>query len=116
MRILLRHITSVLLLIVVVFASTELAAARGQAPAAGTLVICTGSGPIHILVDKNGEPTGRVMICPDYALAFYADAAPQTPKALRIDVWHALWQARALRLGFAQAAPQSHARGPPIPV
>ena len=57
MRLLWSHCLHVLLLVLVAVTSVELAAARGQAPAVGTLVICTGSGPVHILVDENGQPT-----------------------------------------------------------
>ena len=113
MRLLLRQITSVFLLLVVFTASVQLAAARGHAPAVGTLEICTGSGPIHILVDENGEPTGGVMICPDYALAFYADPYPNVAVLLTNDAWQGLWADDAAEQIAAQSRPLSQARGPP---
>jgi hypothetical protein len=90
MRLFARHMISVLMLLVVSITSVELAAARGQSPAVGTMVICTGTGPLHILVDENGQPTGGVMVCPDYALAFYAELDSTAPDALRTELWHAL--------------------------
>ena len=116
MRFLLRQCMGLLLVLVIGFASVQLAVARGQSPAVSTMVICTGTGLIHILVDENGEPTGSVMVCPDYALAFYADATIASPDLVRLDVWQLLWLSRTEALSAEQAAPLSQARGPPLSV
>ncbi|MFP7672614.1 hypothetical protein ACG74X_04560 [Marivita sp. S0852] len=116
MRTVIRQTTLCVLLLVIGFASVQLAAARGQAPAVGTMVICTGTGPIHILVDENGDPTGAVMVCPDYALAFFADITGSTPQAKRVDLLTSLWTSRTRARAAEQEAPSSHARGPPISV
>lgn len=111
-----RQGTFVLLLLLVVFTSMALAAARGQAPAVGTLVICTGTGPIHILVDENGQPTGGLMVCPDYAVAFFADITAVTPDLVRNDVWSDLWQSHTESLATITPVPLSQPRGPPVSV
>jgi hypothetical protein len=51
------------------------AVARTAPGPAGQMVICTGSGPLTVLVDATGQPTGTVRICPD-CLASLIDAAP----------------------------------------
>lgn len=109
----LRHITVLALALLIGVTSVTLAAARGQSPAVGTMEICTGTGPIHVLVDENGQPTGGVMICPDYALAFFADVWLPVPSAPRVDVWQALWISRTNALATATARVLAQARGPP---
>ncbi|MFP7570193.1 hypothetical protein [Marivita sp. S2033] len=116
MRRVVHTISSVFLVLVIALTSVELAAARGQAPAVATMEICTGTGPVHILVDENGAPTGGVMICPDYAMAFFAEPPPPTPAALRIDTWCALWLNDSPVVSAEQAAPRSQARGPPATI
>ncbi|WP_439522230.1 hypothetical protein [Marivita sp.] len=116
MHFVLRHITFALMVLVIGFTSVQLAAARGQSPAVGTMEICTGTGPVHILVDENGQPTGGVMICPDYALAFYADMTTPMPEARRVDAWHVLWMSQMDVLAAEHPTPQSQARDPPASV
>ena len=93
--------------------SVQLAAARGQPPAVGMMEICTGTGPIHILVDENGEPTGNIMICPDYAMAFFADPLPLETTVERSEIWQRIWRDRTSTVTGGQIIPESHARGPP---
>ncbi len=110
---LLRHITSLGLALLIAFTSVQFAAARGQSPAVGTMEICTGTGPVHILVDENGEPTGGVMICPDYAMAFFADHLGVVPDLQQVVLWQDIWLPR-LAVGVHSAAPRvAQARGPP---
>lgn len=114
MRFFIRQITCSALLLMVALTSVQLAAARGQSPAVGTMEICTGTGPVHIVVDENGEPTGGVMICPDYALAFYADLNLSAPDIRPADIWRAAWLGHAAVLAAEQSAPLSQPRGPPV--
>jgi hypothetical protein len=114
MRFLMRQTVYAVLLAMVAFTSVQLAAARGQSPAVGTMVICTGTGPVHILVDENGQPTGGLMVCPDYALAFFAHLDVTAPDVTRIDVWHTVWRGHTTVLVAEQSTPLSQPRGPPV--
>ena len=88
--------------------------ARGQAPGAGQMVICTGAGIITVTVDAEGNPVESHTLCPDAALVFLAAAALEPPALLPRDL-------SLLRLDWPQdaQAPRVHppltrgARGPP---
>jgi len=65
----LRSIVAMLLAVMLVTTSGAMAIARGQTKdAAGNIIICTGHGPMSIVVDAGGEPIGPAHICPDCAL------------------------------------------------
>ena len=108
-----RHITVLGLALLIGFTSVQFAAARGQSPAVGTMEICTGTGPIHILVDENGEPTGRVMICPDYALALFADVWGDLPDACCSIEWRAVSLPSLDTRKITAESQSAQARGPP---
>ena len=63
----------------------SMAVARGMPGASGQMVICTGSGPVMISVDANGQPVGAAHICPEAALGLIQTAfdspAPAAHKA-----------------------------------
>ncbi len=51
--------------------STSMAVARGQMyDATGAIVLCTGTGPMTVLVDHEGQPVEQAPICPDCAFSF----------------------------------------------
>lgn len=116
MRFCFRQLTCLMLALVIGLTSVQLAAARGQPPAVGTVVICTGTGPVHILVDETGQPTGGVMVCPDYATAFFADIWAEGPVARRVEIWQDIWIVRGAALGARRNPVEAQARGPPISV
>jgi len=104
------------LALVIGITSVQLAAARGHTPAAGTRVICTGSGPVHVLVDKDGAPTDGLMLCPEKALSFLAHVEMAAPVPARSDAWFALWLGQTRRVAQFSIVPDHHARGPPASV
>ena len=53
------------------------ASARGHASIGGVMVICTGAGPVQIVVGADGMPVGPQHLCPDCAMT--ALAAPAQP-------------------------------------
>ncbi|MCZ0813249.1 MAG: hypothetical protein ACQEVT_10200 [Pseudomonadota bacterium] len=67
----LRAYLGIALALVMVLAGQALAVARTAPDAAGQIEICTGSGPVMVMVDANGEPTGATHICPECALALF---------------------------------------------
>jgi len=92
------------------------AIARGMPGPAGQMVICTGTGPVMIIVDATGQPTGHAQYCPEaaqsllHALFGTPQVLPRTLRMVRaVELREVTHQA-----GLARAAPQ--ARGPPARV
>lgn len=96
------------------FTGHSMAVARGMPDANGQIVLCTGTGPVVVLVDENGQPMGTPHICPDYAASLIA-ALAEAPIMIGRDAglvgleWPA---AERAALSRAQLTP--FARGPPV--
>jgi hypothetical protein len=109
-----RAYIGILLAVMLAFTGQSMAIARGTPSASGQIVLCTGTGPISVLVDENGQPVGQPHICPDCAFSFFDALGDASPQVLR-----PVGRAVALRLdqgGFAdpgQTVP-AVARGPPV--
>ncbi|WP_417243348.1 hypothetical protein [Celeribacter sp.] len=43
--------------------------------AAGAMVLCTGTGPVTVLMNADGAPVGPPKICPDCTMSVIADVA-----------------------------------------
>ncbi|MEX0318596.1 MAG: hypothetical protein AB3N21_11630 [Ruegeria sp.] len=54
----------------------SLAASRGLDAAVGQMEICTGTGPVIIYMDAEGQPTQAPHYCPDFALTLLGAIAP----------------------------------------
>ncbi len=112
----LRDIAAIFAILATVLTAGVAGAARGQAAAAGEIVICSGQGPATIYLDAEGNPTGTPHWCPDCVLSLFA--AVDAPAALPV--------ATATCLGcihpghrasiLAAATPVPQARGPPVTV
>lgn len=79
----LRPILALCLCALLALTSQTMAVARGAPAPAGTMVLCTGTGPVTVLVDSEGTPTGAVHICPDCALCLFhaiASVPPEVPR------------------------------------
>lgn len=64
---------AMVLMLMLALTSVTMSSNRGQTRnAAGQIVLCTGTGPVSVQVDKNGQPIEPVHICPDCALAMFA--------------------------------------------
>lgn len=103
------------LALIIALTSGAMAVARGQTTAAGSIVLCTGTGPLTVQVDADGQPIGPVHICPDCALGLFDAASSTAPTFLT----PALASARIPTLSPATAAafllPHSpRARAPPF--
>lgn len=70
-----RSFIAVLLAFVLGLTSQSMAAARGASAATGQMVLCTGTGPVAIYLDAEGQPTSAPHICPDAALNVLVDGA-----------------------------------------
>ncbi|MDF0603327.1 hypothetical protein P1J78_21575 [Psychromarinibacter sp. C21-152] len=109
-----RPFLATLLSLVLLATSGAMAVARGQAMAAGQIVLCTGTGPLAVAVDARGEPIGPLHVCPDCALTLLAAVDAPAP-----DVTFA---SRPVPVRFEQTAPRTgatpflevRARAPPL--
>ncbi|ALG91744.1 MAG: hypothetical protein CL814_04835 [Confluentimicrobium sp.] len=112
---LLRPLLATLLALMLSLTSFTLAAARGQAPAAGEMVICSGLGLQTITVDADGNPVGPPHICPDGVAAFISvTTSPPVLPLRRLADGEYLSLPAALTLP-GRARLSAMARGPPVP-
>lgn len=94
--------------------AVQAAAMRLQAPAAGSITICSGAGMVTLHLDASGQPTAPPHLCPDCTAALaagLADAPVSAPQAPFL-------RAEVLALPVARAVPprpllHPQARGPP---
>ncbi|HKL54704.1 MAG TPA: hypothetical protein VJ893_01145 [Roseovarius sp.] len=78
----LRAYLGIALALVMVLAGQALAVARTAPDAAGQIEICTGTGPVMVMVDAEGQPTGATHICPECALALFQAITPSDSTVL----------------------------------
>ncbi len=99
--------------LLVIVTGQGVAASRGVDRAVGQMVLCTGTGPVVVYMDKDGQPTRAPHYCPDYALSLLG-AVHEAPTVLPAAPAKAL-PAPLLRLGDLIAAPlpRHPARAPP---
>ncbi|MBO9444417.1 hypothetical protein J7416_01150 [Ruegeria sp. R14_0] len=102
--------------LLVVLTGQSIAASRGMDRAVGHMVLCTGSGPVVVYVDADGQPTQAPHLCPDYALTLLGAVAItelSVPDAPDVD------RPEPLRAGgslIALPLPAQPARAPPVSV
>lgn len=68
MKALTRIYPALALSLMLVITGQSMAVARGMTSPTGTMVICTGTGPVVVPIDSDGQPTGPAYICPDCTL------------------------------------------------
>ena len=88
--------------------------ARGQAKVAGSIVICTGTGPVSIVVDANGKPTGKVRTCPDCVMTVLSGVAATADLPARVTVAARATWPRAARPHAGGTPHTARARDPPV--
>ncbi len=54
---------------------------RGRVGPSDRFVICTGQGPVMVVLDENGAPLGPPMLCPDGIMLLFGAVAVPTPPA-----------------------------------
>jgi len=107
------RIVALFLALCIALTSQAFALARGQAAAAGEMVICTGAGFVTVEVDAKGRPVGPGHICPDAVVALAglsagpAGAVMPLPVARIAEVRGAVLRLASWPVGVKQA------RGPP---
>lgn len=104
-RNLIRVCSALSLALILSVTSFTLASARGHAPVAGKIEICSGLGLQTITVDADGNPVGPPHICPDGVASF-----------LTVDASVPVLPLRRLANGERLRLPQGNARVQPAPV
>lgn len=77
------RICAALLMALVIVTAQGAAHARGMADPAGKMVICTGTGPVMVYMDEDGQPTQAPHLCPEFALSLILDVAGFDPTVTR---------------------------------
>ncbi|WP_299643623.1 hypothetical protein [uncultured Ruegeria sp.] len=116
MRPVLIRILPYVLSLLLVLTGQGLAVSRGMDRAVGQMVLCTGTGPVVVYMDEDGQPTAPPHYCPDYALSLMgavAVAHPTMPVAPKQAQPSPL---RHLVNQIALPVPGSPARAPPVRV
>lgn len=72
----LRTYFALFLALILGLTSHSLAMARTMPGPSGQVELCTGTGPVTIYVDEDGQPVGRAHFCPDCALHFLSGVIP----------------------------------------
>lgn len=55
--------------VLIALTSVTMSLARGQMrDTTGSMVLCTGTGPVSVQLDANGQPIGPIHVCPDCAI------------------------------------------------
>ena len=96
-----------------ILTSQTMAVARGAQGPAGQMVLCTGNGPITVLSDANGQPTGPVHICPDCALGLFDTLSTSLGDVQRTSISFAISGTPSDVRVVSLTQLSFHARGPP---
>lgn len=112
---------SITLALLIAVTSQQMAVARGVAvDAAGSVILCTGQGPVTVVLDTQGIPIegtgGIIHFCPDCALTLIA--AIDAPNTLPLPVTHMqmLTQTSAVAPQKPVIPKTAQARAPPVSV
>lgn len=111
-----RTYLAVFLSLLVVLTGQGMAATRGMNAAVGHMVLCTGDGPVVVMVDENGQPTQAPSFCPDYALTLLGAVLPDV---VLVRAPERAAMPGVVRTGVALVLDTSlrpTARGPPVSV
>ena len=105
---------AMLLALLLVLTGQSMAQVRMAPGIGGEMVLCTGTGPITVVTDENGDPVGPPHVCPECAMSLFAavPVAPAQPGSPAGEVRKRRWPWRASDMVQA-AVPAASARDPP---
>ncbi|UWQ46777.1 hypothetical protein K3719_05270 [Leisingera aquaemixtae] len=89
------------------------AARQGERDAAGQMVICTGTGPVTIYVDREGQPVKPPHQCPDCVMHVLDAVMQPAGLVLPVAVSSKVAAVRAAALPAVQQTLRATARAPP---
>ncbi|KIC12316.1 hypothetical protein RA19_03540 [Leisingera sp. ANG-M1] len=113
MRTALRRYLGLILALAVALTAHNAAALQGSRDAAGQMVICTGTGPVVVYVDSEGQPTKPPHNCPDCVMHLLDAVAPSPAAAAPLPAGHRGASVSETARGRAQQILRATARGPP---
>lgn len=104
---------AILLVAVLVLTGHSMAIARGMQTNAGLMELCTGTGPVMIAIDADGNPTGHSHICPEFSLSLLDAVAPVPALAVPVEMrGQKISSLHEVSLGVIRAI-ETSARAPP---
>lgn len=109
----LRFFFSGVLCAIVLITAQGMAFARGQAPAEGQMVLCTGNHVITVYVDADGQPTSPPQLCAD-GLALFAALATSDVVTDHQPAAYVAFSAMVQRDSAAHRHVPTSARSPPV--
>jgi len=112
----LRQPLAILLVVVLVLTGHSMAIARGMPLPADQVELCTGSGPVMMAVDGDGNPTGPAHICPDFSLSLLNAVAVPDVVVRRVEGRGEKIAVPQERVLHVIQAVSTVARGPPLGV
>lgn len=110
-----RYILPYLMVLLVVMTGQAAAVAHAAPGPSGQVELCTGSGPVMVYLDADGQPMGDPVYCPDFALSLILalDLAEAGPVPISLALRGATHVAAAEGL-WTVALVVYPARGPPV--
>jgi hypothetical protein len=110
------RILPVVMCLLVVLTGQGLAVSRGVDRAVGQMVLCTGTGPVVVYMDEDGQPTAPPHYCPDYALALLGAVHPHPPVVPDAPLMGGVQPLSRDENLIALPLPRKPARAPPVTV
>jgi len=114
MRLILRPYFAFALVALLTLTGQSMVVARGASAATGQIVICTGTGPVTVSVDAEGQPKGPVHICPDCMATALMALPVQALDVVSPKVRQSGFQASASKVWAGGIDQTALARGPPV--
>jgi hypothetical protein len=100
--------------LVLIGTGQQMALARGQATAAGEIILCQGGVAVAVAVDQSGNPVGKRHICPDCAAHFFAATFGPTLVIAPSDRARAAVRVARITNPRSQTPQRTAARDPPF--
>ncbi|MFV0512694.1 MAG: hypothetical protein ACK5MY_03515 [Jhaorihella sp.] len=91
-----------------------MAVARGSAASVGEMVLCTGTGPVTVYVDEDGQPTKPPYVCPECVMHLVVAALPSDPAPVRLPRTECPFPVRDALVDTARSVFRATARSPPV--
>lgn len=113
MRQLVLTLPRLLLVLLLILTGQSMAVARGASGPAGQMILCTGTGPVQVFVDEEGQPTAPPRYCPDCALTLLDHVAPALAVARKVELSGRIDPVTATTQASETIVPRAIARAPP---